>query len=111
MFGLLAAALATGGTLTTLATSRAKDITIKSSSLHGSTVLVLGNVEAKSVQLECVLSAPDCVVPVPGTYLIEKTPGGDSRYQDCANVDILKKNTRPNDEQKVGRYCLLDGEN
>jgi len=88
-----------------LATAETKDIDVQSSvkGKNRKSVLVLGQVEGKRVQLGCTLSSPYCPETLkPGTYKMVELPSDKGTYNDCPNVDIYL------DNKKVGEYCLLE---
>jgi hypothetical protein len=88
--------------------SRNESITITKGLVKGSVALINATIGARSVQLECFVSEPYCVVPKSGTYSMVRVTGKAAIYMDCPNVEIYEPASGATWEKKIGQYCLLE---
>jgi hypothetical protein len=104
LFGLLSIA--------TPLLAQSETITIKRHTRGGknppnSLALLYGNMDGRSVVLQCVVSHSDCKELPQGDYSLERLLQGEGSYKNCSNVDIYRLGSGSAQEDPLGEYCLL----
>jgi hypothetical protein len=61
----------------------------------------------KAVELQCNQSSPSCASLKGGKYVAVLLPKNHGMY-DCNNVDVYSETANPDNDEKLGEYCLLD---
>jgi hypothetical protein len=80
-------------------------VTVKSSQVVSGVVLVTVNENGKSLDLQCNDGHAYCKAVKPGEYRMVRLPKNRGMY-DCQNVDLYPRTADPENEEKLGEYCL-----
>jgi hypothetical protein len=81
------------------------NITVKESSTSSGVVIVSGDMEGKSFELQCNVSSPSCQALKPGKYQMVQLPKNHGMY-DCQNADVFEIGKDPSTDQRLAEYCL-----
>jgi hypothetical protein len=81
-------------------------IEVMSTSNANTIITVNAELETKSIEMTCFESNPECRVPKPGFYLMNRLPAGKGFYMDCANVDLFSISRTGQHDKRLGQYCL-----
>jgi hypothetical protein len=108
LLGLLAVA--------TLLFAQNETLTIKGHSKGGKNppgglASLYGDLEGRSVVLECALSHTDCKELPRGHYSLERLIDGEGSYKNCPNVDVYRLGANSSKEEPLGEYCLRHEQN
>jgi hypothetical protein len=92
--------------------AQSETITIKRHTRGGknppnSLALLYGDLDGRSVVLQCVLSHSDCKELPQGDYSLERLLQGEGTYKNCSNVDVYRLGSGSAQEEPLGEYCLL----
>jgi hypothetical protein len=80
-------------------------ITVKESSTVSGVVIVSGEMQGKSIDLQCNASSPSCQALKPGKYLMLQLPKNRGMY-DCQNADVFELGKDTATDQRLAEYCL-----
>jgi hypothetical protein len=71
-------------------------------------VSLYGELNGRSVVLQCTASHSDCKELSHGEYSIERLLEGEGSYKGCANVDLYRLGADSFQEEPLGEYCLIE---
>ena len=69
-----------------------------------------GDLEGRSVVLQCALSHADCKELPRGQYSLERLIDGEGSYKNCS-VDVYRLGADSSKELPLGEYCLRHEQN
>ena len=80
-------------------------VTVKSSQVTSGVVLITVSEHGKTFDLQCNDGHAYCKTVKPGEYQMVRLAKNRGMY-DCQNVDLYPANADPEQEEKLGEYCL-----
>lgn len=89
------------------ATTPIEIIFVQKSSVEKNIVIIDGEVQGKTVQLTCFVTAQNCREIPEGVYSFIRVAPGKGIYTDCPNIDIYVKDLNNKKAAQVAEYCLL----
>ena len=104
---LLTGFLLTFGYHLLFAQGKERAIIVKGSSAERGIVRVDAQLNGNPTRMTCFQSESDCALIREGHYIIETTPPGEGKYEDCHNVILYNKSITGGRSNKLGQYCLL----
>ena len=84
-----------------------KELAVKRSATINKVVVVMAQMGKATVQLQCNEGLSSCKALEPGTYVMIQLPPNRGTY-DCTNVRIYEKTAKPETDERLGDYCLVE---